>query len=277
MSSVATSPDGVAEQSRRLAIIGGGQMARAMAAGMFDAAVVDPAKTVVVDPSATAAEYWREHFPGVARVELREAAAECDVVLFAVKPDTLPRVVPKFRESEALLISIAAGVSLASLQTDSGTDRWVRVMPNTPAQVGMGAFGYCYGGGASDEDRGFVDRLLSACGVAVEVTERQIDAVTGLSGSGPAYVCLIVESLADGGVAAGLPREVAMKLAVQTVAGTARMIGETGRHPGELKDAVASPGGTTIAALAALEQNGIRAALIDAVTTAAARSRALGG
>lgn len=154
--------------------------------------------------------------------------------------------------------------------------RVVRVMPNTPSLVGAGASAFCCGDDVSEDDKAWIESMLGSVGLAVEVDESQMDAVTGLSGSGPAYVCMMIEALADGGVQEGLSRPLAMQLATQTVLGTAKMIAETKRHPGELKDAVASPGGTTIAAIAVLEQNGVRGALAQAVSASARRSRELG-
>jgi pyrroline-5-carboxylate reductase len=176
-----------------------------------------------------------------------------------------------------LVVSIAAGISLDQLCGWIGHKRVIRVMPNTPCLVGEGASAFCGSDDVTKEDNDWIESMLSSVGLAVQVEEKQMDAVTGLSGSGPAYVCLIIEALADGGVLAGLPRQMAMKLATQTVLGTARMVAETGRHPGELKDAVASPGGTTIAAIAVLEQNGVRGALVKAVEASAKRSQELGG
>jgi len=152
----------------------------------------------------------------------------------------------------------------------------VRVMPNTPALVGEGACGYALGQSATAEDGELVKRLLSAVGVAYEVKERLIDAVTGLSGSGPAYGYMIIEALSDGGVAAGLPRDISTRLAAQTMLGAAKMVLETGKHPGELKDMVCSPGGTTIEGVHELEEGGVRSALINAVRAATERAVELG-
>ena len=149
-------------------------------------------------------------------------------------------------------------------------------MPNTPSMVGAGASAYCVSGAVTEADCQWIEEALSGVGTVACVNESQMDAVTGLSGSGPAYICLVIEALADGGVLTGLPRPLAMQLAAQTVMGTAKMVMETGRHPGELKDAVASPGGTTIAALKVLEEKGLRAALINAVQASANRSREMG-
>ena len=176
-----------------------------------------------------------------------------------------------------LIVSIAAGVSLQQLADGLGSDRrLVRVMPNTPCLVGASASGYAPAATATAEDINLVDRLLNAVGRAFRLPESLLDAVTGLSGSGPAFVYVMIEALSDGGVRVGLPRDVATALAAQTVFGAAKMVLETGSHPAMLKDMVTSPGGTTIAGLQALENGGVRAALIDAVEAATKRSVELG-
>ena len=175
------------------------------------------------------------------------------------------------------MISIAAGVPLAKLEALlSAGARVIRVMPNTPALVGASASAFALGAAATREDAALTERLFSAVGIAYEVKERLLDAVTGLSGSGPAYVCLLIEALSDGGVAAGLPRDVATRLAAQTVLGSAKMVLETGQHPAVLKDMVTSPGGTTIEGLHELEKAGVRGAFMNAVRAAAEKSKQLG-
>jgi pyrroline-5-carboxylate reductase len=177
-----------------------------------------------------------------------------------------------------LVVSGAAGISVASLAAGLGPEaRVVRVMPNTPALVGEGAAAYCLGPGVSPEDEALVLRLLESVGIARRVPEGLMDAATGLCGSGPAFVYAMIEALSDGGVRVGLPRDLATAMAAQTVLGAARMVLETGLHPGVLKDQVTSPGGTTIAGLHALERGALRATLIDAVQAAALRSAELAG
>lgn len=177
---------------------------------------------------------------------------------------------------ETVVVSIAAGVPLAALASAAGaTTRLVRVMPNTPCLVGETAAAMCLGGSADEGDAELVRALFAAVGVVHRVDERLLSAVTGLSGSGPAYGFLAVEALADGGVRAGLPRDIATQLAAQTLLGAARMVLETGKHPGALKDMVTSPGGTTIAGVAALERGGFRAALMEAVGAATQRAEEL--
>eukprot|EP00956_Cyclotella_meneghiniana_P045425 scaffold368165_cov83-Cyclotella_meneghiniana.AAC.6 len=181
------------------------------------------------------------------------------------------------KDSGAVIISIAAGITLETLEKALPGRRVVRVMPNTPCLVGEAACGFALGTLATDEDRTLVKTLLDAVGLSMEVSETLLNAVTGLSGSGPAYVFQFIEALSDGGVRAGLPRNVATMLAAQTVKGAAEMVLSTGKHPGQLKDAVTSPGGTTIAGVEALEKGGFRATTISAVTAATKRSMQLGG
>lgn len=262
----------------KLAVIGGGQMGRALVGGIVAGEVISASQVVLVEPDATSRKWWTENHPLVGFADLATAVAQCDAALLAVKPNILLEVIDEVRLEwrNKLVISIAAGIGLDDLSHGLGHSKVARVMPNTPSLVRQGASGYCCGSEVSSEDRVWIQAVLDSVGLAVEVAETQMDAVTGLSGSGPAYVCIIIEALADGGVLAGLPRPLAMKLATQTVLGTATMIAETKRHPGELKDAVASPGGTTIEAISVLEQNGIRGALIEAVAASAERSREMG-
>jgi pyrroline-5-carboxylate reductase len=201
------------------------------------------------------------------------------IVILAVKPDQVGSVLAALQSAltaDHLLISIAAGVPLARLAEplDSGT-RVVRVMPNTPALVGASASAYAMGEGTQPADAAVVQQIFAAVGEAFPVKEALLDAVTGLSGSGPAYACLVIEALSDGGVTAGLPREIATRLAAQTLLGTARMVLETGRLPAELREMVTSPGGTTVEGLHELETAGVRGALISAVRAAASKSRRL--
>ena len=251
-------------------------MGRALVGGMLAAKVVNTDQLALVEPSQESRTWWAENHGDVSIVdELADAARSADVLLLAVKPNVIPVVAQQLAQhldASKLVVSIAAGVTLATLANACQSDRVARVMPNTPSLVGEGASAFCTDAGATEEDCQWIQAALGGVGEVVQVAETQIDAVTGLSGSGPAYICLVIEALADGGVLAGLPRPLAMKLATQTVLGTAKMVMETGKHPGQLKDAVASPGGTTIAALQVLEEKGLRAALIGAVQASAKRS-----
>lgn len=233
------------------------------------------------DPYPAAASAFAEATGGTIHQDSVAMVAGADAVLLCVKPhDAINVLADVARDDTAskLLISVVAGVSLAALQAAVPASwRVIRAMPNTPALVGQGATAYCRGTTTTDADAEQAMRLFSAVGIAIEVPERLINAVTGLSGSGPAYGFLCIEAMADGAVAAGLPREHALRFAAQTLLGAATMVLETGMHPAALKDAVASPGGTTIAGIEALERGGLRAALISAVTSAANRAAELGG
>lgn len=264
---------------KKLAVVGGGQMGRALVGGLIGSGVVQESDVSLVEPCEQSRAWWREGYPSVHHVDLATAISTSDATLLAVKPNVMPKVAAQAKSiaSGKLFVSIAAGVSLETLEQWLGPARLVRVMPNTPSLVGQGVSAYCCNAIVTAEDREWTQQMLECVGMAIEIDESQMDGVTGLSGSGPAYVCLMIEALADGGVLAGLPRPMAMRLATQTVLGTAQMVAQTQRHPGELKDAVASPGGTTIAGIAALEQNGLRSALIQAVAASAQRSRQMGG
>jgi pyrroline-5-carboxylate reductase len=264
-----------------IGFLGGGKMATALARGFVQARVLSPRQVIAADVAEAARLAFGKAVPG-ARVTAsnREVAQRAQVLVLAVKPgqveEVLAEIQPLFTPRH-LLISIAAGVRLARLQTALGEKaRLVRVMPNTPALVGAAACGFALGKVARPQDAKLVQQLLGAVGTACQVKEPLLDAVTGLSGSGPAYAFLIIEALSDGGVAAGLPRETATRLAAQTLLGSARMVLETGLHPGALKDMVTSPGGTTIEGLHELEKGGLRAALINAVRAATEKARKLG-
>ena len=208
-----------------------------------------------------------------------QVAAAADLVILAVKPGDMRALCQSLAtvEGSRLYLSIAAGLKLADLESWLGEkQRVIRAMPNTPALVGTGAAAFARGRSATDEDCALAMKILGSVGTADEVPEKLLDAVTGLSGSGPAYVYTVIEALADGGVLMGLPRAAALRLAAQTVAGAAKMVLETGKHPAALRDEVTSPGGTTIAGLEQLEAHGLRHALIQAVRRATERSQELG-
>jgi pyrroline-5-carboxylate reductase len=263
----------------KIGFIGAGQMARALAGGFVARGLAAPNRIVASDPAPEARQQFATQVPEARLVEDNAAVIDAaDVLILAVKPQNLPTVVTESHGPVApskLLVSILAGVPLSRLYSSFGTERVIRVMPNTPCLIGAGASAFAVGTGASRDDGQLVERLLGAVGVAVEVEERLLDAVTGLSGSGPAFVYTIIEALGDGGVRMGLPRTLATRLAAQTVLGAAQMVLSTGEHPAVLKDRVASPGGTTIAGLQALENHALRAALIGAVEAATRRSSEL--
>ena len=263
-----------------IGFLGAGQMATALARGWLAAGLLDPEASLASDPFPEARSRFQEATGVRTTADNLRVVEACDVVVLAVKPQTMTALLAEVRPATAdrhLVVSIAAGITLRQLAEGLGPDRrLVRVMPNTPCLVCASAAGFAAGPAAQPEDVERVGRLFNAVGRAFAVPEHLLDAVTGLSGSGPAFVYVMIEALSDGGVRMGLPRDVATALAAQTVLGAARMVLETKQHPGALKDAVTSPGGTTIAGLHALERGGLRAALMDAVEAATRRSVELG-
>ena len=263
----------------RVFFLGAGKMATALAGGMIRQGY-PAAKLCAFDVSVSAAEAFTQQ-TGVAAqsAQAEEMAASADIILLAVKPQYLAEALKPFSSGQIknkLIISIVAGVPLSALADLTEAGRIIRVMPNTPALVGKGAAAYAVSHGASNEDAAKAEAILGSVGYFCRLPEKLIDAVTGLSGSGPAYVFDFILALSDGGVRCGLPRAEATKLAAMTVMGAAAMVLETGEHPAILRDQVTSPGGTTIAGLSVLERNGFRAAAADAVAAAAARSAELG-
>jgi pyrroline-5-carboxylate reductase len=268
--------------NQRIGFIGAGQMATALAQGIVRAGLVPGSAVLASDPHEGARHRFLEAIPeATVTAENHQTAAAADLVVLAVKPQLIDAALVQIQSTllpATVVVSIAAGVSLARLgkQLSEGT-RLIRVMPNTPCLIGRGASAYSLSASATVEDGRLVHQLLSAVGTAHEVPEKLLDAVTGLSGSGPAFVYTFIEALSDGGVLMGLPRELAAALAAQTVAGAAQMVLETQEHPARLRDCVTSPGGTTIAGLEALERMGLRAAMMEAVRAATTRSQELGG
>ncbi|KAG6468130.1 hypothetical protein ZIOFF_072698 [Zingiber officinale] len=264
----------------KLGFIGAGNMAESIARGV--------AKSGVLPPPSIRTAHRRperrlvfESF-GVRILETNsQVVDESDIIVLSVKPQAAKQVLSDlkpFLSDEKLLVSIAAGIKLRDLQDWSGQRRIIRVMPNTPSAVGQAASVFsvmCAGEMATEKDEERVASLFRAIGKVWTADEKYFDAVTGLSGSGPAYVYLAIEALADGGVAAGLPRDLALSLASQTVLGAATMVNQTGKHPGQLKDAVTSPAGTTIAGIHELEKGAYRATLMNAVVAATKRCREL--
>ncbi|MBK7153191.1 MAG: pyrroline-5-carboxylate reductase [Sandaracinaceae bacterium] len=263
----------------KITFVGAGNMASAIIAGLLRANLVSASQITAVDLAQGALDKLSAAHGIHTTASTAEGVAGAAIVLLAVKPQVVQAVLPEVSKGigrDALLVSILAGVSCATLEAGlpAGT-RVVRSMPNTPSLVGRGATALAAGTHAKRADLDAATALFDAVGLTVEVPERSLDAVTGLSGSGPAYVFLFLEALADGGVREGLPRDVALRLAAQTVLGAATMLLETGSHPGVLKDQVTSPGGTTIAGVEALESRAFRGAVMAAVSAASARSKAL--
>jgi pyrroline-5-carboxylate reductase len=265
--------------SLSVGFIGAGNMATAIMDGLVSTGACKPEALVCSDHYEPSLEKARAK--GVTGT--KDNAKVCEIaksaILIAVKPNVVPQVCADISAApgDACIISIAAGVSLETLESHLVGRRVVRVMPNTPCLVGEGAAGFALGKLATAEDRALVKTIFGSCGIADEVPEILLNAVTGVSGSGPAYVFQFIEAMADGGVRSGLPRDVAMKLAAQTVKGAAEMVLKTGMHPGALKDMVTSPGGTTIAGVEALEKGGLRTTVISAVVASSKRSMQLGG
>jgi pyrroline-5-carboxylate reductase len=264
----------------RIGFLGAGKMATALARGFIRARLVTSGQVLASDPVAAAcAAFARDTTAKTLRTNA-EVIQAAEILFLAVKPDHVQEVLGDIRSggnAKHLVISIAAGVPLARLEAGLGAGaRVIRVMPNTPALVGASATAFSLGASATPQDGELVRKLFSSVGLCFQLKESLLDAVTGLSGSGPAFIYLVIEALSDGGVAAGLPRDVATQLAAQTVLGSAKMVLETGIHPGALKDMVASPGGTTIEGLHELEKGKLRGTLMSAVRAAAEKSRKLG-
>lgn len=266
-------------QAHNLGFIGGGNMASALIKGLIHSGF--PAGQIFVsDVDADRLKALAEkHGVQVSTVNL-DVVLKCDVIVLSVKPQVIDRVlatIGKDVRPEQLVVSVAAGVPIAAMEArfPPGT-RVVRTMPNTPATVDAGATAISAGSSATGDDLAVARAMFSAVGRVVTLDESLLDAVTGLSGSGPAYVMLMIEALADGGVKVGLHRDTALLLAAQTVYGSAKLLLETGEHPGRLKDMVTSPGGTAIAGLHTLESGGLRRTLIDAVEAATNRAAQLG-
>jgi pyrroline-5-carboxylate reductase len=263
-----------------IAFLGAGAMGEALIRGLLQAGVYVPQEIVVFDVSRERLQSLTQELSVQAAVDVVAAASAADVVLLAVKPQTVGDALEPLRRvltAQQTLVSIAAGVTTKQLEAHfDASVPCVRVMPNTPALIGQAASAIALGAHANAAHAKIAHRIFDVMGLAIDVPETLLDAVTGLSGSGPAYVYVFIEALSDAGVKMGLPRDVATQLAAQTVAGAAQMVLQTGKHPGVLKDMVTSPGGTTIAGLHALEDGAFRGVVIDAVEAATERSRELG-
>ncbi|MBK9072721.1 MAG: pyrroline-5-carboxylate reductase [Myxococcales bacterium] len=265
---------------KTIGFIGAGNMAQAIIAGLVHTGAVAPRNILASAPR----EERRQELAVSLGIEVtsdnREVARRADILVLAVKPQIFAKVVHDIAadvRDAAVVVSVAAGISTQSIEAWFGRPlRVVRSMPNTPALVKAGATAIAKGAHASADDLAAVKVIFDAVGLTIALDEHQLDAVTGLSGSGPAYIFLILEALADAGVKVGLSRRHAQALAAQTVMGSAKMLLETDEHPGRLKDMVTSPGGTAIAGLHTLEQGGLRTTLINAVETATNRAKELG-
>jgi pyrroline-5-carboxylate reductase len=265
---------------KTIAFLGAGNMAEALMKGLLRAHVALPSEIICTDKRGERGPELTHKYGVRFEKENLAAVRAASIVVLSVKPQAMNKLLEEIKpglDESKLVISIAAGVPIEAIERKVGHGvRIIRTMPNTPALVGAGATALAPGEHATEADLAQAKALFEAVGMAVVVEEPLLDAVTGLSGSGPAYIFLIIEALADGGVKAGLARDQAQELAAQTVLGSAKLLIETGEHPGRLKDQVTSPGGTAIAGLHTLEAGGLRTTLMDAVETAANRSRELG-
>ena len=263
----------------KIGLIGCGKMGAALLRGVTAALKKDGVEAALSDKVEAAADALAQQLKCAAGTgSPAQVAGASEVVVLAVKPGDMKALCKTLSKVPGgrLYLSVAAGISIADLEEWLGRkQRVIRSMPNTPALVGQGAAAFARGSSATDADAALAKKILGAVGVAEEVPEKLLDAVTGLSGSGPAYVYTLIEALADGGVLMGLPRGTALLLAAQTVAGAAKMVQDTGRHPAVLRDEVTSPGGTTIAGLEQLELHGFRNSILQAVRAAARRSQEL--
>ncbi len=266
--------------NKRIALIGAGNMTEALVAGMLKGQVALPDELLATDILPERCTHFESRFHIRTGKDNQAAAAWGEVVILSVEPQVLDEVLDdmsRHLKPDCLFISVAAGYPIARLSAHlKAATRIVRAMPNTPSTVLQGVTALSLGSGVSEADASVAQAIFESVGKVVTVEERLMDAITGLSGSGPAYVYAMIEALADGGVKMGLPRSTAVLLAAQTLVGASRMLLETGDHPGQLKDRVASPGGTTIAGLHALEEGKLRATLMNAVEAATKRSQELG-
>jgi len=266
-------------QNKRIAILGAGSMAKALVAGLLRNPGVSVKNIVATHYKQEKAEKFSAELGVRVVLDNREAVKGSDIVILAVKPQALPGVLKEIASSvskQHLVISIAAGVTTSFIKERLPKAILLRTMPNLPATIGEGVTAICGSDHSKDTQVDIAKAIFACVGKVVLLDEDQLDAVTGLSGSGPAFVFLIIDALADAGVKVGLSRDVSLMLASQTVLGASKLLVDSGEHPGKLKDQVTSPGGTAIAGIHTLEQGGLRTTLINAVESATNRSRELG-
>jgi pyrroline-5-carboxylate reductase len=264
----------------RLGFLGGGVMAEAIIRGIIEKKLVDPSSVTVYDVVESRLDLFQKM--GVGTCKNSFEVLHADVIVLAVKPDVVSEALKSIKDGwkpeKHLLVSICAGVSIGTIEQQLvSKSRVIRVMPNTPCLVGEAAVAFSCGSCATTDDQKVVEKIFSSVGLASCVPEKLLDAVTGVSGSGPAYVYMFIEALADGGVLNGLPRDVSLSLATQTVLGAAKMVASGNEHPAKLRNAVESPGGITIHGTSTLEKHNFRTAVIQAVTAATNRAKELGG
>ena len=265
--------------NKTIAIIGTGNMGTALLRGILNAELTPIKKIFVSDTHTERLENIQKQFGVNITADNKEAAKNADIVILCVKPYVIRKVVEEMHEvlhKDQFVISIAAGITIGSIEKIIGKNiPVVRCMPNIASTVGFGAAAIAFGKFVHEQQHEIAIKIFEAVGEVVVVEEHQLDAVTGLSGSGPAYIYMVIEALIDGGVKMGLPRDVASKLAIQTVLGSAKLVKDSNVHPAILRDQVTTPGGTTINAIHELESHGLRSMLIDAVAIATIRSKEL--
>lgn len=264
---------------KKIGFIGGGAMAEAMIKGLLQAELVPSENVFVCEHKAERCEFLNKTYCLFASTNLMEVISKVDILFLAIKPQVAKLAIESVYKSisnKVKVVSIIAGVTIASLEEYFTQQAVIRVMPNTPMAVGQGMSAISLGSKATAEDGQLLQQIFNSAGKSVIVKESMMDAVTGLSGSGPAYVFVIIDALADAGVNVGLSRKSAIMLAAQTLLGAASMVLETGKHPAELRDMVTSPAGTTIAGVHVLEQRGVRGALMDAVEVSTNKSKSMG-
>ncbi len=265
---------------KKIAFLGGGNMAEALIKGLIASGMAGPDRILVADVSTDRLTHLKKTYGVLPQKTNVDAVREAGIIILSVKPQVIDKVLAEIApavDNTKLVISIAAGVPVTKIERALPAGAHVvRVMPNTPALVLAGAAAIAAGSKATSDDVTLSQDIFNSVGRSVVVEEKLMDAVTGLSGSGPAYVFMIIDALSDAGVKAGLPRQLALELAAQTVYGSAKMVLETKEHPGKLRDMVTSPAGTTIEGLHALEKGKLRATLMNAVEAATARSKELG-
>lgn len=263
-----------------IAVIGCGKMGTALVHGWLLGGIAAPANIRVLTATPASAQALHDHYGVIPATGIPDAIAGADIVVLAVKPFVMPSVIPDVADAlpaGAVVVSVAAGIPIASYEAAFGAETpIVRAMPNTPAGIQRGATGIAFNDAVSLEMRETIVALFNAVGITEVVPESQMDAVNGLSGSGPGFAFTLIEAMIDGGVLAGLPRPIARRLAAQTMLGAAQLVLETNHHPGQLRDMVTTPAGTTMAGLDVLENRAVRAAIMDAILAAKRRSTELG-
>ena len=265
--------------NQHVGFIGGGAIAEALIRGILEAGMLKPAQILVSDVNRARREYLEASYGVTAIADSQQLAVQVDILFLTVKPNVVEPLIASIAtvvSPKTIVVSVAAGVRLATLEEKLRDNPVIRVMPNTPVAVGEGMSVLALGSRACSEHGEKAAALFNAVGKTVMAGEELMDAVTGLSGSGPGYAFVLIDALADAGVRVGLPRQMSIMLAAQTLLGAAKMVLDTGEHPAKLRDAVTSPGGTTIAGIHVMEQRGVRAALSDAVAVACEKSREMG-